>query len=103
MSDLCFGGTGSGDGDGYPMIDEFDKSVSPSDLSMFNGNWKYYYRGILRCNLLIQKIDAKIDWSKSMEQRNSILSEARFLRAFFYFDMVRLWENIPLLTETIQC
>src|SRR5690606_25376743 len=31
--------------------------------------------------------------------RNSIEAQARFLRAYFYFDMVRLWEKVPLITE----
>jgi len=31
--------------------------------------------------------------------RNQILSEASFLRAYFYFDLFRMFENIPLLKE----
>jgi len=54
---LAFGGTGASDGDGYPIMNEFDKSVSPADENMFSGNWKDYYKGIFRCNNLINKID----------------------------------------------
>lgn len=98
MSDLCFGGTGAGDGDGYPMVDEFDNSVSPSDLNLYEGNWKNYYKGIFRCNSLLKNLD-KVDWGKEPELSNTIEAEARFLRAYFYFDMVRMWEKVPLLTE----
>jgi len=98
MSDLTFGGTGAGDGDGYPMLDEFDLTVSPGDLNMFEGNWKAYYKGIYRVNVLISKIE-QIDWTKNESLKTQIEAEARFLRAFFYFDMVRMFEKIPLLTE----
>jgi len=98
MSDLCFGGTGAGDGDNYPMMDEFDQSVSPSDVNLFEDNWKAYYKGIFRCNSLLINFD-KIDWGNQESQKNSVEAEARFLRAYFYFDMVRLWERVPLLLE----
>lgn len=98
LSDNCFGGTGNSDGFGYQMLDEFDETRSPSDQNLFSGNWNAYYAGIYRCNTLINKID-QIDWSGSDELRRTYEAEARFLRAFLYFDMVRLWGNIPLLTE----
>lgn len=98
MSDLCFGGTGAGDADNYMMVDEFDKNVSPSDLNLYEYNWQDYYRGIFRCNTLLKKLD-QVDWGKEEELRPVIEAETKFLRAYFYFDMVRLWERVPLLTE----
>lgn len=98
MCDLCFAGTGTTDADNYVMIDEFDNTVAPSYLNLYESNWEYYYTGIFRCNKLINKID-DVDWTGSEELENEIEGEARFLRAYFYFDMVRLWERVPLLTE----
>jgi starch-binding outer membrane protein, SusD/RagB family len=98
LSDNAFGGTGNSDGFGYQAIDEFNKDRSPSDQNLFGGNWSAYYRAVYRCNMLINKID-QIDWKGNEELKNTYESEARFLRAFLYFDMVRLWGNIPLLTE----
>ncbi len=97
MSDLCFGGTGAGDGDGYPMMDEFDKNVSPGDMNLFEQNWEDYYKGIFRCNTLIMKLD-QVEWGNEASQRDIIEAEARFLRAYFYFDLVRMFERVPLLT-----
>ena len=97
MSDLCFGGTGASDGEGFPMLDQFDLSVSPADLNVFEPNWKNYYKGIFRCNTLLQKI-GNVNWDGQDELAKQIEAEARFLRAFFYFDMVRMWERVPLLT-----
>ena len=96
--DLCFAGTGYTDGEGYPMIDEHDKTVSTVDVSLFQDNWRNYYVGIYRCNLLISKIE-QVDWSDDPEQKSIVEGEARFLRAYFYFDLVRMFERVPLLTE----
>lgn len=98
MSDNTFGGTGNSDGFGYQMMDEFDKNRSAVDQNLFHRNWIAYYRAIYRCNVLIGKMD-QIDWGSDEELRNVYEAEARFLRAYLYFDMTRLWGSIPLLTE----
>lgn len=98
LSDNCFGGTGNTDGRAYQLLDRFDMSQSPSDNNIFNGTWTDYYAGIFRCNTLLTKLD-DIDFNGDNETRNRIEGEARFLRAIMYFDMVRLFERIPLLTE----
>ena len=97
MSDNVFGATGNSDGFGYQMMDEFDKLRSPADNDLFGGNWAAYYRAIFRCNMLISKMD-QINWGSNSALRNTYEAEARFIRAYLYFDMVRLWGNIPLLT-----
>lgn len=97
FSDNCFGGTGATDGFGYQMMDEFNKSVSPSDNSLFSANWKAYYQAIYRCNVLLGKLD-QVNWGDSIALKKQYKAEAKFIRAFCYFDMVRLWEKVPLLT-----
>lgn len=97
MSDNTFGGVGNSDGFGYQMIDEFDKTRSPSDQNLYNSNWILYYKALYRCNMLIGKMD-QIEWGSDTQLRKTYESEARYLRAYLLFDMVRLWGNIPLLT-----
>ncbi|WP_297094489.1 RagB/SusD family nutrient uptake outer membrane protein [uncultured Draconibacterium sp.] len=98
LSDNCFGGTGYVDSYNYQLLDEFDIARSPGDVDLFNDTWKAYYKAIYRTNVLIQKMD-QIEWDGDEAARNAVESEARFLRAYSYFDMVRLFERIPLLTE----
>jgi len=98
MSDLCYAGTGTGDADNYPMLDEFDKDRAPGYINMFEKNWEYYYKALNRCNTLILKID-QIEWGNDTALKAEIEGETRFLRAYLYFDMVRMWEHIPLLEE----
>lgn len=98
FSDNAFGGTGNSDGFGYQMMDEFDKARSTADQNLFQANWIAYYKAVYRCNVLLSKLD-QIAWGNDGALRAVYESEARFIRAYLYFDMVRLWGNIPLLTE----
>ncbi|NLZ95740.1 MAG: RagB/SusD family nutrient uptake outer membrane protein, partial [Bacteroidales bacterium] len=98
MADECFGGTGTGDGRDHQAIDRFDISQSPSDANLFNGTWGDYYAGIFRCNTLLQKME-QINWEEDSDSRGRIEGETRALRAIMYYDLVRLFGHIPLLTE----
>lgn len=97
LSDNTFGATGNTDGRAYQVLDRFDIGESPSDNNIFNGTWTDYYAGIFRCNTLLSKLDG-IDFGNQPSTRNRIEGETRFLRALLYFDLVRLFEKIPLLT-----
>ncbi|MFD0990065.1 RagB/SusD family nutrient uptake outer membrane protein [Mariniflexile jejuense] len=98
LSDDCFGGTGNSDGFGFQAVDEFDTNKSPSDVDLLNSNWVAYYRALYRCNVFLTKMD-QIDWKGNTVLRNTYESETKFIRAYIYFEMVRLWGNIPLLTQ----
>lgn len=106
MGDDCFGATGNGDGRGYQVVDRFDQSQSPADMNLFESLWKLYYAGIFNANSLLVQLD-NISWEASAdfntsspeETRAAVEGEARFLRAIQYFDLVRLFERVPLLTE----
>lgn len=99
MSDNCFGATGNGDGRGYQALDRFDKSQSPADVNLFGGLWKNYYKAIYRCNSLIQNID-KANWKGNESLKPIYLAEARYIRAFCYFDLARLFGAVPLILNT---
>jgi hypothetical protein len=98
LSDNTFGGTGSTDGRGYQALDRFNKAESPADNNLFNGTWSDYYAGIFRCNTLLGKLDG-IAFKEGTTTRARIEGETRFLRAIMYFDLVRLFEKVPLITE----
>lgn len=94
MSDECLGGTGTGDDRKYQVIDRFDINQY-ADQNLFNATWTDYYAAVYRCNMLLQ-YENQIEW-KNETTRGTYMGECRTLRALCYFDMVRLWENIPLL------
>ncbi|UPL47501.1 RagB/SusD family nutrient uptake outer membrane protein [Hymenobacter sublimis] len=89
--------------------DDSDKGSSPQDYSpaaevdnftlnstndIVNNAWKGYFQGINRAN---QALD-KIPLSPAPEAtRNRLIGEVRFLRGYFYFNMVRLFGGLPKL------
>jgi starch-binding outer membrane protein, SusD/RagB family len=99
MADECFGGTGTGDGYGFQLIDEFDYQRSLGDVNMYNSVWASSYQAIYRCNMLLSKMD-QIEWV-SQATRNQVEAEARFIRAYIYFDLGKLLGNIPLVTRPV--
>lgn len=60
--------------------------------------WADLYSGIERANMFIEQIDRVS--SMSAEKRNQYKSEARFLRAFYYFNLVQCWGDVPLKLES---
>jgi len=98
LSDNCYGGFGNSDGFDSQVVDEFNLARAPSNVNTFNAAWIAYYKAIYRVNVLLQNMD-QIDWEGDDAYKNSIEAQARFLRAYAYYDMVRLWERVPLLTE----
>jgi starch-binding outer membrane protein, SusD/RagB family len=57
--------------------------------------WEYSYQGINAANSVIHYV-AGIPMEEPL--KNRLLSEAYFLRAYFYFDLVRLFGGVPLIT-----
>lgn len=97
MSDDCFAGGGTGDNTDFLAIDNFDKGyVSSSNL--MESRWKAYYACINRCNSLIQSAET-VGWTDDT-QKNNVIGQAKALRALCYFDLTRLYGEVPLLTET---
>lgn len=101
MSYECFGATGNGDGRGYQAIDRFDISQSPADLNLYEADWKNYYAGVYRCNELISR-EEQVEWKETNSKRGTYMGECRAIRALLYFDMVRLWGNIPLFDVPVN-
>lgn len=101
MSDETFGASGNGDGRGYQVIDRFDITQSPADQQLYSTDWERYYAGVYRCNELITR-DEQIAWGENNPKQGLYMGEARALRAILYFDMARLWGNIPLFLEPVN-
>ena len=62
--------------------------------------WSTLYTGINRANLFLENIDAVPEIKD--ETRLQYKSEARFLRAFFYFTLVECWGDVPFTTASTQ-
>jgi starch-binding outer membrane protein, SusD/RagB family len=93
--DAYAGGANSSDAPNIIQIDRHQ--VLPTNEEV-RGLWRKHYIGIFRANILLEKIGG-VTASETFKKR--VAAEAKFLRAYFYFDHVRLFENVPLVLKTL--
>lgn len=88
-SDDAFGGGGSGDigiqAVDHLLYDHFERQTSL---------WSFSYKGIGRANMAL----ANLDKVENEELRNQLLGEAYIMRTYYYFDLVQVFEQVPLIT-----
>ena len=63
-------------------------------------NWRRFYAVINAASIFIEKAPRTFENDKSYSEENLILdiAQARAIRAFTYFYMVRIWGDVPLIT-----
>ncbi len=61
--------------------------------------WSDHFKGVFRTNLMIQKLP-DIPMDESLKAR--YMAESKALRAYYYFTLVRMFENVPLFTEPVS-
>lgn len=69
------------------------------DNSYVQGAWQYNYHGIYLANLVLDKVPA-IDMNQ--QEKQNILAQAYFLRAYFNLQLVQLFGNVPLITKPLE-
>ena len=74
----------------------------PTTQAEVQQTWEALYTGIYRANDFLEGISAKINTysEKDKALATIYMGEARALRAMYYFELVRRYENIPLMTST---
>lgn len=96
------------------ISDDSDKGSTPNDAAFLReiddftldaGNtapssaWSGYYQGIYRANVAIQNIP-DVEMDADLQAR--LIAECKFLRAYFYFNLVRWFGDLPLVTEPLS-
>ncbi|MBC8601370.1 RagB/SusD family nutrient uptake outer membrane protein [Parabacteroides acidifaciens] len=72
------------------------KGFSSANITNMGSVWTALYLSIRNANVVIDNVpDAIVPEDK----KNQFLGEAKFLRAFDYFNLVRLWAGVPIRTE----
>lgn len=88
-------GSNSGDQDPITSIAIFS---SLSSNPFFNSKWISDYEGITRCNNTIKAATKTPGYTA--DELAEILAEARFLRGHYYFDLKKMFNNVPWIDET---
>src|SRR5690554_2059805 len=63
-------------------------------------DWNGHMGNVAQTNRLINNIDEVSDPALTEAEKQQFKAEAKILRAMIYFDMVRIWGNVPLVTTS---
>jgi hypothetical protein len=85
------GGENATDQLGFQQIDDYQ--IIPNN-SYLTEAWKACYEGINRANYL-EENKAKLDFTG----KDALYGEVYFLRAFYYFELVRMFGDVPLFID----
>lgn len=84
---------------GIPSYTNFASgSYSPS-TPIFNGHWGSMYKAIRKCNVFIEKVTAS---TFDDATKKSYIAQARFLRAYFYKQLMDLYGGVPIITKSLN-
>ena len=92
MTDDATKGSNPGDGAIINLFETFQYSQSTGDISRW---YSALYKSVRRSNIVMESLP-----SIAMDEalKNRLMGEARFLRALFYFDLVRAFGDLPKVT-----
>ena len=105
--------------------DDAEFAIESAEIQQFNNGswnalnnpddvWNRYYSGISKCCTLLENTDhvnldiSRLDPDKQVEYANSLKdirmwrAEARFLRAYFHFELLKRYGPIPIVTSTLS-
>lgn len=75
-------------------IHQLEISNLTSDNATNLNKWRNNYYAIARVHQTMRAIE-----SSNIDNKNALLCELKLLRAYFYFDLIRVFERIPYITE----
>ncbi|WP_100076787.1 RagB/SusD family nutrient uptake outer membrane protein [Chryseobacterium camelliae] len=76
---------------------EFDFFTIQPNNSLIASTWKDNYIGIQQANIILNRIDAIQDMAQATKSNR--IGEMKFLRALMYFNLVRVFGDVPLVTK----
>lgn len=90
-------------------VDSGFKGGSPfevmNDQGIYNDNrtlvaWNHLYQIVSRANIVLDKVPEMPQRCFSKISRNRLLGEARFMRAFAYYNLTDIFYQVPLVTDS---
>ncbi|MDB5149820.1 MAG: RagB/SusD family nutrient uptake outer membrane protein [Mucilaginibacter sp.] len=97
-SDECYAGGGSSSD--VPQWQAINNYTLTPALGPQNQFWAINFQGVNRTDVLLSKLANVPGLSADLLKRYT--AEGQFLRAHYYFDLVRLFKNVPLILTTLN-
>ena len=85
---------------GSQQREEIDEFLITSDNNYIETIWSQLYSGIQQANVILHRIE-QVKFSDPVTKIR-LIGETKFLRAFYYFHLVRLFGPVPLLVEEVE-
>lgn len=96
-------GTDDFDGKFDANVNQFNTGqITAQSTPFIEEVWKSNYSIIRKCNLIIAAVPDTKDVVLTPAEKKYYEAEARFLRAFCYFDLAKTFGRAPLITEAQQ-
>lgn len=86
--------------DGLREYAEIGTFRAGNDIVTFNDVWNEWYKVIYNANVALAKIP-DCDFGDKTQMKDQFLGEAHFLRGWAYFELARLFGNIPLIDKVM--
>jgi hypothetical protein len=81
------------------FLEDINNFTHDANNTASAGIWGGYYQGVFRANQVIANVP-NIEMDDTLRQR--FLAEARFLRAYFYFFLVRTYGGVPIIDRPLN-
>jgi len=85
-------------GSGAGVRNSIEVFSETSANNILSGAWQGHYKAIYRSNIVLDRAPGI---TMSDATKNQIIGQAKFIRALSYFNLTRLWGNVPLVL-TVQ-
>ncbi|AKD05385.1 RagB/SusD family nutrient uptake outer membrane protein [Pontibacter korlensis] len=82
----------------YNLVNNFNRTLATN--AQMSRAWNSNYNGIMRANTVIEKLSADAVPDEALRTRFE--AEAKFLRAMYYFDLVRWFGRVPLFDRSLS-
>ncbi|SHN01809.1 RagB/SusD family nutrient uptake outer membrane protein [Chitinophaga sp. CF418] len=89
---------GSNTGDDMPNSGALDNLTMNASVNTLNSTWRLFFLGVSRANQALSSLESS---TLDATMKNQLMGEVRFLRAYFYFDLVRFFGGVPKIDRVI--
>ena len=77
----------------------FQWNTFNADRGFVSKWWRFFYRQIFKANSIIGRSESGVVTWNSEAEKNAIVAEAKFLRAYYYRFLANMWGGVPLVLE----
>ncbi|MES2378404.1 MAG: RagB/SusD family nutrient uptake outer membrane protein [Bacteroidota bacterium] len=86
-------------GQGHGDFDNYTSKSLGTNANNINARYQAAYIGITRVNVILNRIDGVTFTDAALKKR--LVAESKFLRAYFYFNLVKVFGGVPLILKEL--